>query len=139
MLANLMFFWDETDWVPTTEPAVIVTNTTIGGKPEKHQYHGRDEDFWEVRERYLRRFLPEEVLKPEKQPVSEEIVAHKPIDKTIILKQAQDAAVIAARNAKDYSALRETVLRILQIVAEIADIKKSYDFRARFILLSDLI
>lgn len=68
----LFFFWSEPDWVPGSASATATATASVslsltvdlgaGGGHKHDEYVPATEDFWEVRERYIRSLLEDEKI-----------------------------------------------------------------------------
>lgn len=161
MLANWMFFWNVPDWVPQPPPVVPPPYQTQGGTKSKEHFKppvdpwlesrtSHDQEYWGLRERYLRRFL-EPALRAEKlegatqtqMRESGPIKAHETHlsegqSHLALLQQARDAVVQRARIATTETELREEVARVLKLTLDISSLRNQYYERAAIILLLDL-
>ncbi len=106
-----------------------------------------DQEYWDLRERYLRRFM-EPVLREEKA-TSVKMRESGPIkyheDKLsegqshlALLQQARDAVVQRAREAVTSDSLRKEVARVIKLTLDISSYRAQYYERAAIILLLDL-
>jgi hypothetical protein len=158
MLALWEYFWNAPDWVPGPPPPVTVppTNDSQGSSRGKYfrppvdpwlERTSHDQEYWDLRERYLRRFM-EPALKAERvQEVkireSSPIKYHE--DKLsagqthlALLQQARDAVVSRARIAATETELRNEVARVIKLTLDISNLRIQYYERAAIILLLDL-
>lgn len=147
MLANWFFFWTESDWTgvaPTPSPTPTDEGRSdAGGGHKKRRYERLGEDFWNVRERYLRRFV-EPAIKQAAQEVPHQEPQASPQTNdgegaVILLRQAMEAALNRARNAQTFDELQDAAQRSLALSIDIANIKNQYYNRAIAILLLDVL
>lgn len=131
------FFWDSADWIAATPAPVAPTASRSNSGGGHRKYESAPGDFWDVRERYLRRFLePIEKTAPLPSPsVSEEA----PVAPTIVREQALQAAIGAARNAQTVAVLQDAVRRANELALDISNIQHQYYSRAITLLLLDVI
>lgn len=155
MLANWMFFWPLPLWTPGTTPTTTTAPNDGGARPGKYfrpkpdsgieDYRGAPQDYWDVRERYLRRFM-EPVLKQEaheiqireSEPIREDLSVQKGQSHLRMLQQARDAVVERARQATDLDILQKEVARVIKLTLDISALRVQYYERAVIILLLDL-
>ena len=173
MLALWAYEWDESDWTGsapaattdpffglllalqwegTTTPTPTPTTTQdpgAGGGKKKNHYIGPDPDFWDVRERYLRRFVKPAVLaaipalrQPDPVPVPYVAPTYAPLEDTetpfILQQQALAAALQRAVNAQNATELQDAGQRAQKIALDIQKIHQQYYERAIAILLLDV-
>jgi hypothetical protein len=173
MLALWEYEWDESDWTGiTSAPATTsdaffglllalrwegtdtpATTTTqdpgAGGGKKKNEYIGPDPDFWDVRERYLRRFVKPQVIKalpalerPQPVPAPIPPVQYTPLEDTatpfILQQQALAAALQRAVSAQNAAELQQAAQRAYKIALDIQKIHQQYYERAIAILLLDV-
>ena len=154
MLALLEYFWD---WggapspspSPSPSPAPTPAPDTAGARGrQKRKYIQAPNDFWEVRERYIRRF----VEKARKTifnevpllPVEEETARQDEPDvmsqpsETLLLRQAFDVAARRAQNAQTISELRTISDRLRSLALDISKIEQQNYDRAIALLLLDV-
>ena len=115
------------------------------GKPDRGlEYSRASQDYWEVRERYLRRFL-EPVLKQEPTPsqtresspiTSNEVSVAE--SRLTMLHAAREAVITRARNAATTGILQAETARVIKLTLDISALKDQYHQRAAIILLLDL-
>lgn len=152
MLANWMFFWG---WGGVTPTTPVATPQSQGGskfkghyrpKPDSgiEEYRGAPQDYWDVRERYLRRFM-EPVLKQEAHEI--QIRESEPIREDQVkegqshlrmLQQARDAVVERARQSTNLADVQKEVARVIKLTLDISALRVQYYERAVIILLLDL-
>lgn len=153
MLALWEFNWTVSDWTgvaPTPAPAV--PEMAQGGGARGRQripYSRADDDFWEVRERYLRRFAkkykesmaPAEPIESiDSTPTPEVSNIDRPAggrDAAILLQQAMDAALARAEHAADAIELRDAMQRVNSLYLDISHIHQQNYNRAIVLLLLD--
>lgn len=138
---------------PPPAPAPDAASSNAGGGKRRREYVSPHPDFWDVRERYLRRFL---------HPLEESIEQPAPIetsDSTTtepddILTPATgrgerasplaelrfefDMAALRARQARDALELQQAVLRANALALDISKTKQQYFNRAIALLLLDV-
>lgn len=158
MLAIWEYFWNNN---PTWGVATTASPNEGGARPGKYfrpkpdsgieEYRGAPKDYWDVRERYLRRFM-EPVLKAEaalKEQVAHEIQIREsePIREDQVkegqshlrlLQQARDAVVERARTASNLADAQKEVARVIKLTLDISALRVQYYERAVIILLLDL-
>lgn len=134
MLGIWMYQWDTADWEPAPPPPVVDEADEARGSGHKHAYSEPDyyragDDFWEVREAYLRSKFP-----PETKQIIEE--ARKPEPEPVVQKLAElDKAYYAARSAQNIIDLENQVLNILELTRQILSLRAQYDDEAITLLL----
>lgn len=161
MLANWMFFWNSADWVQAPPPPVVNTNPeSWGSKSKERNIPGwkvdpwletdrASQDYWDVRERYIRRYMTpvlekeavQEVKIRQSRPIKEnegnpEVTAGQ--SHLQLLQQARDAVVERARTATNVEALQREVQRVIKLTLDISALRVQYYERAVIILLLDL-
>lgn len=134
MLGVWMYFWDTADWEPAPEPVVQDEADEARGSGHKHRYvepawARAGDDFWEVREAYLKSKLPPEVEEIRKKPVPEEYKEVIPVIAKL------DKAYYAARSAQNIVELENQVLNILELTRQILNLRAQYDEEAITLLL----
>lgn len=154
MLALWEFFWTEADWTgappaPTPAPATVQAESRGGGHKRENDRLGSD--YWDVRERYLRRFakpLVEAISKSvevEEDNSTRSIEGEKldirpraEIDSHLLLRQqALVAALQAAYTAQTQTALRDAMQRATQLHLDISNLQQQHYNRAIALLLLD--
>lgn len=155
MLGVWMYFWNQASWLPAPPPVTTPAAQSQGGskfkghyrpKPDYgiEEYRGAPQDYWDVRERYLRRFM-EPVLKQEAQQI--QIRESEPIKEDQVkegqshlrlLQQARDAVVERARTASNLADVQKEVARVIKLTLDISALRVQYYERAAIILLLDL-
>lgn len=135
------YFWNEPDWIQAPPPASVsaadVVSLTIGGKPDR-----ADSDFWEIRERYLARFV-EPLLKETPNELISEVESFQnfSLDENKELLKLQEQRLQAfslARRARTLDQLRTASQRVVQLSLDISKIQDQYYNQAVHILLLDL-
>lgn len=148
MLALWEYFWDDTDWTggppaPSPAPAPVPSGGGGGHKKRRNQeYQPLPSDFWDVRERYLRRFvepLAKDTPRPTPAPVKTTVAEIIPDDGPLLLmQQALAAALQRARAAQTDAELRDATKRAYALALDISNFHQQYYNRAIGILLLDL-
>lgn len=134
MLALWEFFWTEADWAPAPEPVAQDEADEARGSGHKHKYVEPDyyragDDFWDVREAYLRSKLPPEVSEDIKKPRQKE-------PEPVIQKLAErDKVYREALVATDIFQLEQKILNILELTGQILFLRSQYDDEAITLLL----
>lgn len=134
MLALWEYFWDTADWVGAPAPAPPPSQADVArGSGHKHKYVEPEylragDDFWEVREAYIRAKVPlevrEEIKSPNPEP--EEV---KPI------VELRDKAYHAAYNAENLIDLQNLIGQVLELTGTIISLRAQYDDEAITLLL----
>lgn len=168
MLALWEFFWTRADWVPGPPPVIpppvvdVAVPTSKGSGASRHKVRGdytaADSDFWQLRERYLRRHLPqldtlagpldvavpideqaaiEKSNLPVVAPVST-VEGPAPGGAVISLQQQLSSALHAARTANNAVQLRTAIAVATQLALDISDKRTQYYNRAIALLLLDV-
>lgn len=122
------FFWPPPDW-PAGEPPVVPPEEPV--RPSKgwggrRRYRPLDDDYWTVRERYLRRALRPAATEPPRPPAAAPVRATPP-PKIAALGTKLNRAVTEARAATTRADLQRTADRIARISAEIRRIEREQD------------
>lgn len=139
MLATRMFFW----WNGVTPPpalSVSAATVTNGGTLWKGKYALQDETFWEIRERYLRRFLPHEEP-PHKEPDVAEVATPLPaagIREEERLLRSRTAAIEIARHAADRVQLTAAIAQIAETNRALIELRSRYEDEILMILLMEI-
>lgn len=137
------FFWTEADWVPGSSSSGSATVVTItGGGARGHDYHPLPDEFWEIREHHLRKFV-EPVLRKvipleleSAPPVNLELSLEE--DELFILQYKRNAALRRAYAAETEEELYKTANRVIKLTLDISNNISQYYKRAAIILLFDL-
>lgn len=155
MLALLEYFWTETDWTgspaPAPSPTPSPSESPVGkgsGASRKRAYVSPDGDFWDVRERYLRRLhgtLPNPIAHTDSietlnlsPATGTDNIEPPPADMGMALRrQALSAALSRAESAANRVELRSAAARVQAIALDISKIQQQYDDRAIALLLLD--
>ena len=149
MLALWGFFWEGTDWSGIAPPAPAPTPQESRGGGHKKENDRLGVDYWDARERYLRRFaepLIKEVAPVENtnSPEPEEVdkladTAPGRVDydnsALLLYQQAMAAALQAAYAAQNAQHLQDAVQRANALSLDIARIKQQHYNRAIAVLL----
>ena len=138
MLGLWEYFWDTTAWVPAPPPALPEANEPRGSGKGRGKFvweETADEEFWRVREEYLRSKLPpEEEIRKDAVEVQSLSETHK------LAKLATERLneYIKAQNAKTIQELETRSAIIQELTGQIINLKAQYDEEAILILLLDL-
>jgi hypothetical protein len=142
------FFWTETDWV-TGPPSVSAADVVVAKFGSKgHDYRPVSDDFWEARERYIKRFV-EPIVKQSReatQPAPEpESTAARQITRATIaqaklrsLQTERDLLLEKVRITQNREELQQGSARIIQISLDILNANYQYYEQAAIILLLDI-
>ena len=141
------FFWTESDWVAGSATAATVVVSRGGSKGS--DYHPIPDDFWEARERYIRRFVEPTVRRSREEvppaPPEQEKQAARLITKATIaqaklrsLQTERDLLLEKARATRTREELQRSAARILQISLDILAANNQYYEQAAIILLLDI-
>lgn len=137
------YFWTEADWVagPSSSGSATVVVVRDAGA-QGHDYHPLPDEFWEIREHHLRKFV-EPVLKKvipleleSAPPVNPELELEK--DELFILQYKRNAALRRAYAAETEEELHKTAARVIKLTLDISNNISQYYERAAIILLFDL-
>ena len=161
MLALWEYFWVDTDWTgaaptptPTPTPTPVPSTSAGGGGKKKHRPYERvGEDFWILRERYLRRFAPKPEPMAPAEPIEEikEILPQEdvilsgdragggvaPDGRLLLLQQALQAAIAHAHKAQSAAQLQYAMQRAQQLQLDISKLQQQNYSRAIALLLLD--
>lgn len=131
MLALLEYFWVTSDWIPAPEPPAPPANEARGsGKGTgPYEYVALSEDFWSVREEYLRSQLP-----PEKEVLEEVIEVDEPEEITNLAVERKEA-YLAAQMAENRLELEGAVSRFRELTGQIESLRSQYEEDALLVLL----
>jgi pyruvate/2-oxoglutarate dehydrogenase complex dihydrolipoamide acyltransferase (E2) component len=146
MLALWSYFWEDGDWSGEPDaPAASSTDPGAGSGKGKRAYRRAGDDFWLVRERYLRRFVPPSTREPvapstpaatpDPQPA---LPDEQPDGRLMLLLQARQAAIQRARQAADAAELRAATARISRLTLDIEAARQQNYARAIALLLLDI-
>jgi hypothetical protein len=156
MLALWEFFWNPADWAGSSTPPISKQDggSRSSKKPPPSwkvdpwlERTSHDQQYWDLRERYLRRFLApvlaEEGATPPQIRESSPIKAHEDHisegqNHLRMLQQARDAVVQRARFASTQGELRKETARAIKLTLDIQSLRIQYYERAAIILLLDL-
>ena len=134
MLGLWEYFWTEADWVPAPAPPLPQADEPRGSGKGRGKFvweEHADEEFWRVREEYLRSKLPpEEKIRHEAVEVSEPDI--------VKLATERLNEYIKAQGAKTIQELETRSAIIQELTGQITNLKAQYDEEAILILLLDL-
>jgi len=146
MLALWEFFWTEADWTPapSTTSATGASNAGGGGFRDRnldralHAIAPLSDDYWQVRERYIRRLTrpqpqPQQLQQsPEPQPSQSPPTTHQELAQEYAAVQAQRAiAIEQAYVAKT----RADLLQLGTLIAQLTQRLQRYESAALELLL----
>lgn len=144
------YFWTEADWVPappSVSAADVVVPTMFGSKG--HDYHPLPDDFWEARERYIRRFIVpvlQQTQTAETSTQEQELRQAARVITKATIAQAKLRSLHTERNllleqlrlVRTREEFQRHAARILQISLDILNANNQYYEQAAIILLLDL-
>lgn len=158
MLALWMYQWDETEWVaapPAPAPAPVeAPRSNAGGGKRRNDYIGPSPDFWEVRERYLRRY--EKAISEASVIAKNNFPSQEPHDNLSgdraggipsadtandlqavleLMRFELEVARARARQARNATELQEAMRAAMTLALDIRKIEQQYYDRAISILL----
>lgn len=119
-------------------PAIVIPPSGGGGGHKKDEYHPLPDDFWEIRERYLRRHLTPVI---ERVHIPEELQHHNPVSEETALQkllQLRETARASAALAKNAADLRADTAKTLKLTLDIQRLIDQYYEQAAIILLLDV-
>lgn len=152
MLGIWMYQWDTAAWVtgtpaPAPAPVPAPSSGGSGGRKKRKPYTPADDHFWQVRERYLRRFLPMEPIASPTPIVEINLPVNDVADTLvapaagggpdILLLQALHAAQQRAATANNAAELRDATMRSRKLLLDISKIRQQHYSRAIALLLFD--
>lgn len=129
MLALWEFFWDPVDWIPAPIPPAPPANEArgSGGGEGSFEYVSLGEDFWKVREDYLRSHLP-----PEKEVLRENVEVEEDVVELVVERRE---AFLAAQLSENRAEMERSVLRFKELTGQIESLKSQYEEDALLVLL----
>lgn len=146
MLALWEYFWTEADWVQA--PPVVVPDAVPSGGARGDGYRPLPDEFWEARDRYIRRHITPAVERTNaKLPPHLRLVHPSPAPETVDteteaavarLVTERSAALSLARAATSATELRTASARALQLTLDISNLIDDYYMQAAIILLLDV-
>lgn len=132
MLALWEYFWDTADWIPAPTPPAPPANEARGSGggegPFEFDYSPLGEDFWKVREEYLRSHLP-----PEKEILREDVEVEE--EDIAVLANERKEAYFAAQLSENRAEMEKSVLRFKELTGQIESLKAQYEEDALIVLL----
>lgn len=160
MLALWMYQWDEAEWTaaspaPAPAPAAEASRSNAGGGKRRNDYVGPSPDFWEVRERYLRRY--EKVIERTQVIAKSNFPAQETSDNLSgdraggqppattdlqavleLMRFELEVARAKAQHAKNATELQEAMRAAVTLALDIRKIEQQYYDRAISVLLLDV-
>lgn len=122
----------------------VPINQSTGGA-RRDDYKPIPDDFWEVRERYLRRYVEPVVLRTTKElPAAVELAVVNQEEQIVtaelaILSEKRDNALLRARASRNADELRTYALRVIQLTIDLEQEQiAAQNMRAALILLLDI-
>ncbi len=145
MLALWEYFWVSADWAGGVASVSAADVVVLSGGARGHDYHPLPDEFWEVRERYIRRFV-EPIVKQTKTSIPNETTTNPRLITKATIAQAKlratqterDILLAKARLATNRQDLQQHSARILQLSLDILKTNDQYYEQAAIILLLDI-
>jgi hypothetical protein len=138
------FFWAESDWTgappAVSSSAAAVVSTKFGSRG--NDYHPLPDDFWEIREDYLRRYV-KPILRTTIDLETSTVIPIPPDlpleeDELFILQHKRNEQLRRAMAASNIADLERTSARVIKLSLDISAYISQYYRRAAIILLLDL-
>lgn len=156
MLAQWEYFWTAADWIPGPPPPSSSGNAVAVLTPFGAGSGGNraDSDFWEIRERYIRRLMhvvqepvhaPEPSHPPSAQPYRSPLPlqpmgpATPPAFSFDALVRAQSLAVAQARAAHSRAELQRAGIKILETSRALSTLRQQTELEYLALLLATML
>lgn len=140
MLALWEFFWTTTDWTGASAAIVVV------GGSKGSDYHPLPDEFWEIRARYLRRFVEPTVRRSRESVRPAEETTSATITRATIeaarlsaLQAERDMLYTQLQTVQNGAELQRQSAKLLQLSLDILAANERYYERAAVILLLDIL
>lgn len=128
MLALWEYFWTSGDWVQAAETARTGGG---GGHKKKRRYESPDEEFWIVREGYLKQLAGVREVAEAASEIEQEIPAQEPI------RRKYQQLVVKIRDAETLKQLYDLNQEVEALLRRLKEAEQQYEEDAIVLMLFD--